>query len=292
MMYTDPDTDIRQKLNPDSRELLKNFTPISLADMEQVKLMDRFDSKYWLHARLLPSLLESMCRNYFILDVEGIREQRYKTIYFDTSANGFYLTHHNGKQNRIKIRKREYENSGLAFLEIKFKSNKGKTSKIRIPTDAFSPVLSEREKNFINCTCGYRIDALAVKSFTHFSRITLVSKQMNERCTIDTNLLFGNLQTCRTIKDLVIIELKQECVGKNTRLAKWLKASRVYPEGFSKYCIGRALSEPLLKRNNFKPKILSLEKSYGKAETAAEALTMKPSGTGSDVFLSQSAINF
>jgi hypothetical protein len=69
---------------------------------------------------------------------------------------------------------------------------------------------------------------------------------------------------------LVIIELKQECSGKNTRLAEWLKASRVYPGGFSKYCIGRALNEPLLKRNNFKPKILSLEKSWHKAESAPE----------------------
>lgn len=264
-MYTDLYTGARQKANPGTGEWLEKFTPISLAHMEQVKLMDRFDSKYWLHARLLPLLLEAMCRDYLILDIGGIREQDYKTIYFDTPANRFYLAHHNGKQNRLKIRKREYVNSNLAFLEIKLKSNKGKTSKKRVPADAFSPVLTDAEKNFVNCTCGDTTDGLVLKSFNRFTRITLVSKQMDERCTIDTNLLFGSMQACRKVGDLVIVELKQECCGKKTRLAEWLKAGRVYPEGFSKYCIGRALNEPLLKRNNFKPKILSLEKNYRKA---------------------------
>ncbi len=275
-MYTDLDAEILQKLNPDNRELIKNFTPISLADMEQVKLMNRFDSKYQVHARLLPLLFKFLSPDYFILEIDGIREQTYSTMYFDTVSNRFYLAHHNGKQNRIKIRKREYENSGLIFLEIKSKSNKGKTSKIRVPADAFSPVLSDREKIFINSTCGYMADELVLKSFNHFSRITLVSKQMNERCTIDTNLIFESLHTCSTVRDLAIIELKQECNGKNTRLAEWLKASRVYPGGFSKYCIGRAFNEPLLKRNNFKPKILSLEKSWHKAEPAPAVC----SGTG------------
>lgn len=277
-MYTNPNPGIRQKLDPGSKDLLKNFTPISLADMEQVKLMNRFDSKYQLHARMLPLLLKFLSPDYFILEIEETREQTYRTMYFDTAENGFYLAHHNGKQNRLKIRKREYEDSGLVFLEIKSKSNKGKTSKIRIPADAFSPVLPDREKDFINSTCGHSADELMLKSFNHFSRITLVSKQMNERCTIDTNLLFESMHTCRTVRDLVIIELKQECKGKNTRLANWLKAGRVYPRGFSKYCIGRVFTEPQLKHNNFKPAILSLEKSWHKAEPAPAIWGLIPDG--------------
>ncbi|MGV8135364.1 MAG: polyphosphate polymerase domain-containing protein [Mangrovibacterium sp.] len=277
-MYTNPDAAIRPKLEPEGPELLKTFTPISLADMEQVTLMNRFDSKYQVHARLLPFLLKFLSPDYFILEIDGTREQTYRTMYFDTAENRFYLAHHNGKQNRIKIRKREYENSGLVFLEIKSKSNKGKTSKIRIPADAFTPVLSDREKDFINSACGHSADELMLKSFNHFSRITLVSKQMNERCTIDTSLLFESMHTCRTVRDLVIIELKQECNGKNTRLANWLKAGRVYPRGFSKYCIGRVFTEPQLKRNNFKPTILSLEKSWHKAEHAPAIWNLTPDG--------------
>lgn len=104
---------VGQKMKPDNAELLDMFTPISLGNMDEVKLMDRFDSKYRLHAHLLPFLFEAMRQDYFVLDIEGIREQDYKTIYFDTPANRFYLAHHNGKQNRIKIRKREYESSNL-----------------------------------------------------------------------------------------------------------------------------------------------------------------------------------
>ena len=54
----------------------------------------------------------------------------------------FYNDHHNQRVNRHKIRFREYVDSGLIYLEVKCKTNKGKTVKKRLKVDKISKSLS------------------------------------------------------------------------------------------------------------------------------------------------------
>ena len=67
-----------------------------------------------------------------ILQIDGKRKHDYKSLYFDTEDRKFYNDHHNQRVNRYKVRYREYVDSGLVFLEIKCKNNKGKTIKKRL----------------------------------------------------------------------------------------------------------------------------------------------------------------
>ena len=63
--------------------------------------------------------------------------------------------------------------------------------------------------------------------------------------------------------DLVIIELKRDG-NVFSPVCNLLRDIHVHPTGFSKCCIGMALTDPQLKQNNFKPKLRNLEKINGR----------------------------
>ncbi len=248
------------------RDSIKQFETISIGEMNAVKLLNRFDSKYQLPVQQLLEILEAIKNDYFVMSVKGEILQTYITTYFDTRNNSFYTEHHNGKLNRLKIRKREYVNSGIGFLEIKKKNNKGKTSKLRFQTENTETGFTLKELEFLNKYLAFEFHlsnySLPSKNGNRFKRITLVQKDFKERCTIDLNLsFFSEIQKVK-VGNLVIIELKQERANMQSPLAKALKDKRIKKQGFSKYCIGRALLEPDLKYNLFKAKLIKLNKQY------------------------------
>ena len=114
------------------REVITQYQPISLQEMDDVKLLDRTDTKFAFHDKELPGILEKLRSDYFVLEVQGKRSTQYETLYFDTEDFDFYLRHHNQKLNRYKARFRKYVESNLVFFEVKFKSNRNRTIKDRI----------------------------------------------------------------------------------------------------------------------------------------------------------------
>ena len=243
-----------------------NFLPISLEAANSAKLLNRFDSKYQLPVNKLYLILEKIQDDYFVLEINGNRIQQYETIYYDTPEDCFYTAHHNGKAGRIKIRKRNYVNSGIGFLEIKKKNNKKKTSKIRLETENLNENFSMAETEFIventNLTCIQSVQNLQPVGKNTFSRITLVAKTFDERCTIDLNLSFYSKNKSLELTHLAVVELKQEKPFKKTPFSVELKKHRVYRKRFSKYCLGRAMLDNALKRNLFKPAIRELNQHY------------------------------
>lgn len=84
---------------------------------------------------------------------------------------------------------------------------------------------------------------------------------MTERLTIDTDLSFQNLTTgmkC-SLPKLAIIELKRDGLQPSPILPM-LRELRIHPGGFSKYCIGEALTNPSLRINRLKPRLQKLMK--------------------------------
>jgi hypothetical protein len=247
---------------PEQSKLLDNFEPISLKKSEKVKLLDRYSSKFWLRENQLNELLLLLKDDYYILEINGIREQKYNSFYFDTPEDVLYKNHHNGKANRAKIRKREYIDSGDCFLEIKIKSNKGKTLKYRIPSNTSPCEFTSDEKDFLHGHYDADCKNLLTKIFNSFYRITLVSKDFRERCTIDTNIEFATGNKTVRINGLSILEIKQKQKIQKSKLTESLGNLKIYPEGFSKYCMGRALVEPDIKKNNFKPLLLKIQRRF------------------------------
>lgn len=239
-------------------EALNLYDPISLEEMKAVRLMNRTDTKYVTTVPSLLRLIEAARTEYRVQVIGGVCEMPYYTRYYDTEECRMYMEHLHGRLTRQKIRIRMYENSGTAFLEVKSKNNRGRTDKRRVPCDDLDPA---RHAEFIAGHTPYRCDALACRVENRFTRITLVNRRMTERLTVDTGLRFHNFRTgvvC-TLDDLVVVELKRD--GRvASPAAELLARLHIHPAGFSKYCMGMALTDETLKCNRFKPRLRMIGK--------------------------------
>lgn len=261
------------------RQKLTAFQPIGLDQMSGVKLMNRTDTKYVVRLSKLAELLEAASADYFVqTNKDGERVAGYHTIYLDTPDHQMYTRHEVGHRPRQKVRMRTYMDTGEAFLEIKHKNNHGRTAKKRsqmqVPNDpveanALVPSILERLHQGPRFTHvdgqvepdPLQPDTLQPQLENFFDRITLVNYAMTERLTIDLNLRFHNLETQgdASLAQLAIIELKRD--GHNpSPMHDLLLRMHIHPGGFSKYCIGQALTNPTLRNNNFKEKIQWIKK--------------------------------
>jgi hypothetical protein len=239
-----------------------SFDKISLKEMEAVTLMNRVDQKYWFHLNDMQEIINAIYTEYYILSINNEDHLPYSTTYFDTYQNDMFNQHHNGKLNRYKVRKRSYVNSGISFLEIKFKSNKGRTIKKRIPIDTHKETFDTSESSFLEERLPYNVSQLQVALHNEFRRITLVNKNFKERCTIDLNLQFIFGQRRIKLDDMVIVEIKSDGKPTASPLVNTLRELRIKSSGFSKYCIGKSLTDFTLKQNLFKAKIRSIYKLF------------------------------
>lgn len=240
---------------------ITNFAPITLEGMDKVKLMNRIDTKYVVSKEVLAKILDKISGDFFILEMENKRHFPYQSLYYDTVDDFMYKAHHNGKLNRYKIRFRKYVTSNDTFLEVKRKVKGVRTLKNRILVNTIQNSLEETAKEFIEKYTPFNSVDLESKIYTNFHRITLVSKELTERVTIDTDLLFYKQKDeNHQLKNCAIIELKRDGNSGISRLTGVLDFFGIRPHGMSKYCLGRALTEEELKKNNFKPKILTLNK--------------------------------
>jgi hypothetical protein len=239
--------------------LLQRFAPISLEEMDSVRLMNRTDTKFMVSRAQLEAILKELGPNYRVLEVQGVRWNRYRTLYYDTPDFQCYRQHHSGKRNRFKVRKREYVESRLSFLEYKEKTNKGRTIKSRVKLDAIHDTMNEKENSFVDERTQQH-NEYEPKLWNSFGRITLVDVTAGERLTIDTDIDFHMGNRRAGIPELVIIEVKRDENSGISEVLRQLKHQLVRPESMSKYCLGVALLYPELKSNNFKQKLLKIEK--------------------------------
>ena len=226
--------------------------------MDKVKLMDRTDTKFTLSALQLTEILEGAKPYYKVLEVEGKRISRYKTLYYDTTNFSLYTKHHNGELNRYKIRHRTYVESNIGFLEVKFKNNKGRTIKDRIKK-ADAPLDWEGETEmFLQSKLPFDVNSLVPVLWVNYSRLTLVNKESAERLTIDLNLEFIKDGKTKNFDNLVIAEVKQE-KRKASPFTDLMKKHHLREGSISKYCMGIAATHSEVKKNNFKEKLRALK---------------------------------
>lgn len=253
----------------DSRFLqqLQTLSPISLGDMESVSLMNRIDTKYLATYDQLALLLSLVRDKYMVLTINDSCHFEYATTYLDTQDRIMYMAHHNRRLTRQKVRVRNYVDTGDTFFEVKRKNNHGKTKKKRMQVESIDTLFRDGADSFLD-----RVALLPVKLSdmvpyvsNRFERITLVNNQMTERLTIDSGLSFRNLATGNScdLTGLVVIEVKRDGMCYSP-IADILRDLRIKSSGFSKYCIGAALTDPSLKRNNFKKKLRRIGKLIDK----------------------------
>lgn len=241
---------------------LKKFEPISLEEMDSVKLLSRTDTKYVLPAFKLYNILEEVNNGYKLLYINEISEQVYHTVYYDTQDFEMYYAHQNGRSNRFKVRYRTYLSTDASFMEVKFKNNKGRTDKRRIPFKFEKQNQSEVNK-FLTKNCPYSIENISPQSIVEYTRLTLVDIKNGERVTIDYNLRFSEYNNPKNTTDfchVAIIEVKRDKSNGNSLIIQSLLKNRIFTSSLSKYCLGVASFKKDIKQNRFKLQLKKIEK--------------------------------
>jgi len=242
------------------KNILNDFAPITLVEMDAVKLMDRTDTKFTFTRTQLLLLLGELKNDYRILEVNGNRVSRYESLYLDTKDFKLFYNHHRGKLNRFKIRFRNYVESNLSFFEVKFKSNKGRTIKDRVKQkEQIDGLIKDKAELLLKEKTPLHPANLEAKLWVNYSRITLVNKNSPERVTIDVDLNFKNDEQHKLIHNLVIAEVKQDKAVPSAFI-KLMRKNRIRQGSISKYCFGVVSLFEKIKHNNFKQKISTLNK--------------------------------
>ncbi|BCE03131.1 polyphosphate polymerase domain-containing protein [Marinicellulosiphila megalodicopiae] len=240
-------------------EIEKYLTPFhshQLHDLKKAELMNRVDTKFVVPIHLLGYIFNAIEQTYTVLEINKKRIFEYKNIYFDTEDFMFYRNHHNGKLNRFKVRYRNYVDSDLSFLEVKFKDNKKRTHKSRIKVDTNPHKIIQHSSEFLKQVGITHPQDLLVVQKSGYHRIAFADEKNAERLTVDLNLHFRNpeLSSTQKIGDYVIFELKQNKMNRQSLFFSVMRELSIKPSSFSKYCIGMALTDEnkKIRKNNFR----------------------------------------
>ena len=241
---------------------MSEMPPITLDEMGKIRLMNRTDTKFLTNKMGLLKVLEQAKNDYYVQEIDGKRIAHYRTTYWDFDEHGFYVMHQNGHKPRMKVRVRTYEDSnGLTFLEIKRKDNHGKTKKKRTEVKSQTEITESGGDEYLMKHTGIDLNDLHPCPQNYFKRITLVNKGMTERLTIDFDIEYTNFETqVKTDSDnLVIIELKRDGMVYSP-IKQILTELHIHPSGYSKYIIGSCTTNPSLKRNLLKKRLVYINK--------------------------------
>jgi len=241
-------------------DILLIFPGISLKEMDAVSFMSRVDSKYLFPVNMLRTVLSDLASDYKVLDINHEREFRYSTVYFDTPDYKFFNQHQTGKMERDKVRLRTYETNSLTYLEVKHKTNKGRTVKSRVKSNS-SPLDDAGSQQFLHEKVADASELLHPVITSLFTRITLVNNNLSERITVDFNIAYTN-NDGRIIElpNIAVAEIKRDKATSQSVFHAVLKNSGIRQTGFSKYCLGAAILNGVPRKNNVKPILLKIKK--------------------------------
>jgi hypothetical protein len=88
--------------------------------------------------------------------------------------------------------------------------------------------------------------------WSHYTRITIVSKHRAERVTIDLDLAFVRDGQRVAIPDIVVAEVKYGGLRQGSEFVRLMRKYHARDTSFSKYCMGVSLLYPEVKHNRFK----------------------------------------
>lgn len=232
--------------------------PVGLDHVLQVAaLQSRVDRKYLVPPLVFKRLVHDCASDLKVLEIGGLREFRYESIYFDTAELASYHQAATGRRSRFKVRTRTYLDSRASMLEVKTRGGRGETVKARMMytfdhrghLDVSALGFVEERVNVPDGAAG-----LVPVLSTTYHRTTLVDPVAGTRMTCDAQLRCSSPRGLEValevaMDDHVIVETKSP--GPATRADRLLWAMGERPTSISKYCVGLALLDPGLPANKW-----------------------------------------
>ena len=224
------------------KEGLEPFSSIPFGTLGQVSLLRRYDTKYVCSVEEALALLSRVGGCYSVASQEGRLISSYRTLYFDTPDLRCFHDHRRGRRSRYKFRFREYVDRKKTFFEVKEKTNRGETRKLRLERSVEADErLSHEEAEALERNSPFQASEFQAHLSTCFRRFTLVDPSRKERVTFDHDLEFLLERESRSLPGLVIIEVKQMRPDRNSPIVGALRSMRIQSMQFSKYCAGNVM---------------------------------------------------
>jgi hypothetical protein len=243
-------------------ETAARFERIALDELGDAALMRRVDRKFVVPAGCVEALLATCVGAYRVLEVNGMRLSRYATRYFDTPELALYHAHHADRAPRAKVRIREYVDTGQRFVELKRRTNTGRTHKSRVSLNGAAAAALDalRDLPEFPATGLARSDMLGAVLDVDYTRITLVHRTAPERVTVDLNVALSHGARIMRYHGVAFAELKQPRIGPSP-FVDALRSVGAREGAISKYCLGVASLVDGAKTNRFKPALARLKHS-------------------------------
>lgn len=233
---------------------LVQLEPICLDELvERAALLERVDRKYVVPRALIPTLVAAAPAGTRVLDHEGRRTHGYRSVYLDTPDLASYRVAGQRRRRRWKVRSRAYLDTGGSWLEVKTRSARDVTTKVRIPhPDLETAVMDGPGRTFVDASLatalvsGVLASELRPVLATSYDRSTLLLPGSRPtRVTIDTELGWtwlapGSARTSRDLDrpGLAIVETKGGSTPSAMDRLLWARGHR--PLSISKYGVGVA----------------------------------------------------
>lgn len=234
--------------------------PIGLEQINaDAALQTRVDRKYVLSGGQLMELMGAFAHDCSVLDIDGLRNFRYHSLYHDTPERTLYRDTASRRPFRFKVRERTYVDSSTTMLEVKTKNGRGKTVKFRVdlldlgvdPTARCSgDLLTAEMRKFVDGVVDTELTAsLAPSLQVEFGRTTLLTSNGGSRCTIDRGLTSTDLQGGVVQPEFVVVETKS--LGHRSEIDRWLWSQGLRPVRLSKYCTAMSMLDSSLPSNHW-----------------------------------------
>lgn len=264
---------------------LQEYTTISLDQLNAtMSFLERIDTKYLINLDQLDKILSALQDRFYVLTIKDVNMFTYDSIYMDTKDYLFYKQHEQGEENRIKVRTRHYVDAGdLAYFEFKQKEGKF-IRKFRYPCGVEGHgVMNKDAKRFYTSLCqsmdlAYGKEEITPSIETRCKRITLCSKQNDERLTIDLDIELRDMRDPSALpvklSNIAIVESKSSGLdGYSHKLMKKLKIKAA--SGCSKYCLGVYYFGRMKSHDQFKHTIKFIDKHHELQRTAIQKVQSK-----------------
>jgi hypothetical protein len=227
--------------------MIAELPGVSLDELdERASLQRRVDNKYAIDADAFIELVRTLHSDHQVLEIDGRREFRYQSVYFDTPELRCFHDHIDDRRPRFKVRTRHYRDTGKCVFEVKIKRGDGETDKRQIDHDSAADELDNDAREclraaLVDADCEPPEQSLASSLRTSFTRITLAPATGVARTTCDMGieLTRPDGRQARLKEGFVVVESKSEDgEGPTDRV---LAALGQEPISLSKYRTGIAL---------------------------------------------------
>ncbi|KQB83820.1 polyphosphate polymerase domain-containing protein [Corynebacterium oculi] len=241
--------------------IMEGLAPITLEEINaEAAMLTRVDRKYVMHATQLAEVLRHIPQDTRVLEIAGVRQQRYRTVYFDTDDLLSYRMTAQKRRRRFKVRTRVYQDTEVSFCEIKTAGPRGLTVKQRVPievAEALENMVPQHTAAWVDATLGAarvptRHRALRPVLFNQYRRTTLCPNDLG-RATIDTDIAFGHGAASEAVRGFGIVYIETKSGNSPSRLDRVLWSLGHRPARVSKFGTGMAALNPGLAYNRWTP---------------------------------------